>query len=211
MTLTNILPCVETRPFEHTGTPRNRLFAFAQSAQRLVDLWGERDAVRRLSAVWDVILTTPRCPEQREKAVLASILYRMVVAFWQAETVRGPQPAARVERQSLGQLHVVRALRYLRSEFPNHDACLRSAAQACNVSPPYLSMLISSRTRHQFSTHLSGLRVIKAAHLLGSTTLSIKEVARYSGLRSTAALDHAFSKWCHLTPSEFTLWGPEWD
>jgi two-component system response regulator YesN len=83
------------------------------------------------------------------------------------------------------------------------DTSLKETAGRCGVSPPYLSHVISLRTGFGFRTHLQGLRIMFAAHLVASTPQSMKEIAHESGFAQTAVLDHEFERWFHMPPGEF--------
>lgn len=85
-------------------------------------------------------------------------------------------------------------------EFKSGGLDLASAAQRCQLSPPYLSTLISSTTGYRFRVHLTVVRWLYATHLLTTTGLRIKEVADRAGLGTTSAFDHEFQKRFHMTP-----------
>jgi AraC-like DNA-binding protein len=135
------------------------------------------------------------------------IVRRIVDAFYEAERPRELRLDARLRRARLRDVHTVRAMEHLRTGFTNPRLNLREVADKCRISAPYLSHLLSANTNHGFRKHLGGLRLLYAAHQLATTALSIEEVVDRSGFNNTAALDHGFKKFFHMTPGEFRRWG----
>jgi AraC-like DNA-binding protein len=182
------------------------IFQFAQRAQTLALVFLEPDPVRRLPGVWDVLAEAPRCDRDDDRAVLAEILRRLAGAFVRAARPRELPPETRLRRAKLSDVHCSRALECILREFADAALNLGAAARRCGVSAPYLSHLISVSTRHGFHTHLSGVRILHAAHLLATAPLSIQEVADKSGFGNTSALDREFKKRFNMTPGEFMRW-----
>lgn len=179
-------------------------FILAHRAQQLALLWIEpADPARGLSRVWDVFYSVPRCGVREDRAVVAEILRRILLAFRARRLGADDSVHSRLHRSGGCDLHVARTLAYLARRFNANDVCLEAAARECGVSAPYLSHLIAQVTGYGFRTHLRGLRVACAGDLLATTPLSIKEVARESGFVRVTAMDREFELWFHMSPSEF--------
>lgn len=180
------------------------IYAFATRAQTLLEAQLEQDPVRRLPAIWNVLLTRPTCTAIPDRCAVAEIVRRIATAF---HVVPGAVTVSdlrhRTNRTDAGDVHVARALQYLCRGFATERATLEATAQECRISAPHLSFMVSRKTGISFTLHRRGLRFIYAAHLLAATALSPQELAGASGFRDTSALDHEFRLWLGMTPGEF--------
>jgi AraC-like DNA-binding protein len=189
-----------------TTEPHAEIFEFAQRAQALALVLLEPDSVRRLSGVWDVLSQIPHCDRDDDRVVLSMILRRLAEALVQAECSRELSPAERLRRARISDVHCSRVLVSISREFANPGLDLRTVANQCRLTAPYVSHLLSVTTGHGFHAHLSWIRILHAVRLLVSTPLSIEEVADKSGFKSASVLDHDFKKRFHMTPSELRRW-----
>jgi AraC-like DNA-binding protein len=182
------------------------IFTFVQKVQTLALARLEPDPVRRLSTLWSVLQEVPCCDRDEDRVVLSMIIRRVADAGFHRDHSREVPPEVRLRRARVRDVHTARALACVREQFMDPAIDLRAVAARCRLSAPYLSHLLSTSTGYGFHTHISWLRVLHAAYLLGNTTLSIAEVAYRSGFGGTTALDHEFKKRLHLTPGEFRRW-----
>jgi AraC-like DNA-binding protein len=189
-----------------TDESHSATFAYARKAQMLGLVWLDPDPVRRLPQVWDVLREIPRCHRDTDRVVLAIIVRRIAEAFFKTQRRLDLTPEARLHRKSVQDVHTVRALEYVCREFANCNISVRGIAAKCQLSPPYVSHLITTNTRYSCREHLGAIRVLHAAYALATSALSVKEVANHSGYRHTAALDHEFQKRFFMTPGEFRRW-----
>jgi transcriptional regulator GlxA family with amidase domain len=184
----------------------SEIVTVAQKVQTLALVWLEREPAIVLPRVCDVLREIPHFEETQDRVALAVMVRRVAEAFVRSRPLRELNGAARLRRTHVSDVHVGRALQIIRQEFARPDLGLRRVADACRVSPAYLSRLMTVTTRYGFRTHLSVVRLLHAAHLLATTPLSIEEVADQCGWRSTAILDHEFKRWFSMPPGEFRRW-----
>jgi AraC-like DNA-binding protein len=198
-------------PSQHPGgdmldEPHAQVFTFAQKAQTLGLTWLESDSIRRLPQVWSVLLQAPTCEAEDDLVVLAMIVRRIADAAVTAERRLHVTIASRQARAQVGHVHSLRALDAITSNFGNPKLGLTALALKCGVSGPHLSQVLKATTGHGLKTHLTGTRLLHAAHYLIDRSLSIQEVAALCGFYSTARLDHEFRKWFKMSPGQFRRW-----
>ena len=85
------------------------------------------------------------------------------------------------------------------------DISLRTLAKNVNLSPPRLRQLFKKDTGVSPIQYVRRLRARKAAYLLQTSFLSIKEVAFQSGSGDVSHFVRDFKKHYGLTPSEFRV------
>lgn len=195
-----------TRSATRRAAEHVEILGYVQIVQALAEVWRHSDPSRRLPPVWDVIFSSPRSHSEEDRVLLAVLLRRIAEEFCSSTSTRPVAIGDRLQRRHSDELHVVRALKLIQREFGKAELSLTSVAAECGVSAPYLSHLLTARTRHHFRTHLKGTRLLQASHLLFSSTYSIKGVADRCGFRSTSAFNHAFREVFEMTPGEFRRW-----
>ena len=80
---------------------------------------------------------------------------------------------------------------------------LETVAQACYVSPSYLSRLISAETGKTFVQNLTQMRLLKAGKLLKNTDYTIQVVATEVGFRNYSYFTRVFREEMGETPSDY--------
>lgn len=123
------------------------------------------------------------------------------------DVARIPLPAeiAQPRSTSVPQFHLDRIRSYLALHFTNPDLTATMAAQACNISPRYLSHVLA-RTGTSFSTIIWQMRMGKARQWLESAWLEDVSVASFAfqaGYKSSSHFIHAFKKHSGCTPGEY--------
>jgi transcriptional regulator GlxA family with amidase domain len=89
-------------------------------------------------------------------------------------------------RQSLADRHLVKIL-----------------SKRVNISPSRLRQLFKKETDRSPMQYLRGLRLEHAERLLGSTFLSVKEIAFVTGVKDVSNFVRCFKRWQGVTPKEF--------
>jgi len=95
---------------------------------------------------------------------------------------------------SIRNVHVARSLSFIDSQYAAQGVTLADAAALCRVSRCHLSRLIRKYTAQGFPQLLNERRVTAAAHLLNTTTLSVKEVAALVGYTQSTQLCSHFRR-----------------
>ena len=80
---------------------------------------------------------------------------------------------------------------------------LEEVARRVATSPRQLRRAFSEVGGTSFSTHLTELRMERAAELLAAGDLPVKEIAREVGYQEASQFTKAFKRRHHATPSEF--------
>ncbi|MFV0441239.1 MAG: helix-turn-helix domain-containing protein [Lachnospirales bacterium] len=95
----------------------------------------------------------------------------------------------------------VQLIQYIEENYLTID--LISAAEALHYNPSYLSRLIKNLTGKSFKTILADVKLEKACELLVDTSLSITDIASYTGYRNSSYFTKIFSEKYNLTPSQY--------
>jgi transcriptional regulator GlxA family with amidase domain len=83
---------------------------------------------------------------------------------------------------------------------------VRALSKQVNLSPTRLRQLFKKETGRSPMGYLRDLRMQHAQHLLGSTFLSVKEVAFVSGVKDASNFVRDFKRRFGLTPKQFRAW-----
>lgn len=98
---------------------------------------------------------------------------------------------------------VRRAKQYMQEHYNEYGLTLESIAGTLQASPVYLSRLFKQELGESFGSHLTQIRIRKAAQLLNSTEMSIYEVAERTGYESQHYFSTAFKKQTGVSPLQF--------
>ena len=79
----------------------------------------------------------------------------------------------------------------------------RKLAQRCKLSPSQLRRYVKRRFGRSLQRWLNELRLWEAARLIGTTQLSIKEVAAQANFSGPSRLGHEFNRYFGCRPSDF--------
>jgi len=99
--------------------------------------------------------------------------------------------------------YVTQAMKIIDVRYAESTLSEGMVAREVNVSPEYLCRLIKHHTGQTFQATLLWRRIKQAHVLLRTTALRIKEIAGRSGFSDTSHFDHAFTRSCGLTPTEY--------
>jgi AraC-like DNA-binding protein len=89
---------------------------------------------------------------------------------------------------------VARIRSFLDSELANPELCLSLVAEQFGVSEVYLSRVFKEHTDESFLHYIERARVASAMRMLSGTTMSVKDVARRVGYRSSNTFCKAFRR-----------------
>lgn len=94
------------------------------------------------------------------------------------------------------------ALEYIASHYAE-PITLAEVATAIGYTPSYVSTLFVSKIGLNFKTYLDNIRINKAADLLGSTRLTVADVAAQCGFDNVRTFNNAFRRVTGQSPSQF--------
>ena len=91
----------------------------------------------------------------------------------------------------------------LMQDNPSGNFSLADMAQSVNLSPPYFCYLFKSITGIPPAKYLKSLRMKRAAMLLTTTFLSVKEIVRRVGCSDDSHFVRDFKRTYGVTPSAY--------
>lgn len=100
----------------------------------------------------------------------------------------------------------------LKNYYLNHDfietgqPTIHYLAEACHLSPSYLSDLLTKETGRSAKDHINDFLIEKAKHLLVSSTDSISGIAYALGFNYPHYFSRLFKQKTGKTPQEYRLW-----
>ena len=100
-----------------------------------------------------------------------------------------------------GNLKIYCAIEYIDRNFSDPSLSLRDVATASGLSRAHLSRAFKRELGVGFRSHVQQRRLEEATHLLGSSSMSIKEIAAVVGFRYTSDLDRHMKRTSGVTPS----------
>ena len=89
------------------------------------------------------------------------------------------------------------------AQYYNMDIDLVFLSEALHLSEKRVSVIIKSLYGKNFRDVRTEMRIQVAKQLLEQSNLSVSEIAKNVGFNSTRGFLSAFSKFTHLTPSEY--------
>lgn len=99
---------------------------------------------------------------------------------------------------------VTEAVRYIDQNYTDPHLTVESIASKCSISEVYLRRLFKEVFQIPPKQYLQDLRLRKAKQLLSEGSLSIGQVAEYSGYSSVYHFSRAFHKEVGISPSEYS-------
>lgn len=88
-------------------------------------------------------------------------------------------------------------------ESDDKDISLKTLAIKLNVSPSYLGTIFRRQTGYYFNDYLAEIRLKKAAELLESTDLKIKDIVDRTGFSSQAYFTRTFKRFYNVSPASY--------
>jgi AraC-like DNA-binding protein len=185
-------------PDEERGALGALWRGFADSPQSVVP----RDS--RSAALWralrEAASTPPVAGQELQLRALMSALLLSIVQSGAGEAAPAEySPAPPFDRAAqIAQL----AVRYIHDNLHRALPVAEVAAQA-HVSPRHLARLMAHFTGVSPADYIERARLDRARHLLRTSTLSIKEVARAAGYGDVHHFTRVFSRRCHMPPGAY--------
>lgn len=98
---------------------------------------------------------------------------------------------------------VLNAIRFIEENYMNEKISLRTVADFCGVSAPYLSSLFSQEEGCGFSDYINKIRIDRACSYLHDPVVKTYEIAYKVGYRDEKYFARVFKKLVGLPPSEY--------
>ncbi|BBH24547.1 hypothetical protein Back11_58920 [Paenibacillus baekrokdamisoli] len=98
---------------------------------------------------------------------------------------------------------MIRRIHQYVNDFIREDLSLTRLSEVVYLSPPYLSRLYKQLTGTNLLDYITEVRIVRAKHLLKSTSLKIHEVAAEVGFDSAPYFTRLFKKVTNSTPLEY--------
>lgn len=99
---------------------------------------------------------------------------------------------------------VTEAVRFIDQNYTDSNLTVATIASNCNISEVYLRRLFKDVFQISPKQYLQDLRLRKAKQLLSEGSLSIGQVAEYSGYSSVYHFSRSFHKEVGISPSEYS-------
>ena len=112
------------------------------------------------------------------------------------------EPKLRNEGYSQKKLHIESAKEFIRNNYA-FDISVIDIASSVGVSPNYLSNIFKEIEDSSPKKYLIDVRMTRAAVLLGSSNIPVKEVGRLCGYPKQLHFSTAFRKRYEMSPSEY--------
>lgn len=98
--------------------------------------------------------------------------------------------------------HVEFANQFIESNF-DRPISVQDVADFVEIHPAYLQRIYHSEQGYTLMNYVNQLRMKKARHLVGESTLSIEEIAVLVGFKSRQSFSLAFNKYFDMNPQTF--------
>jgi AraC-like DNA-binding protein len=175
-----------------------RVSRFVSQCHIVGQLNGGTSLVSRLRSVWSCLASIPIPATSADQSAISVAVLSLAKSL---ESSSASSAVSHLPRKSAPVSEC--ALTFLLRQYTDPSIRVTSLARSLGVSRSYVSRAVTKGTGCAFLTHLHGLRVLRGAFLLRSSTLSIKEVAAAVGYPRTSELDRQFGKRLHMSPSVF--------
>nr|CDQ31100.1 Transcriptional activator NphR [Virgibacillus halodenitrificans] len=109
---------------------------------------------------------------------------------------------SRIQKEKRDFSYLERSLFYIENNFSEPDLCLEDLADYLEISPNYLSYLLSS-ARHPFKKMVNEMRVKDATRLLIETDEPIQKISSIAGFKDPNYFSRIFKKYMNSTPNEY--------
>lgn len=106
------------------------------------------------------------------------------------------------QRQKNASIIIDQAWAYIRANYADANASVKSASQHLHVSPNYLSALFKKGTGDSLINALISVRMEKARELVQSTGMKVLEIAGHTGYTDQHYFSYCFKKHFGLSPNE---------
>ena len=92
---------------------------------------------------------------------------------------------------------------YVHANYTSNNISLTIIADACNITPTYLSYFFKQHTNQNISDYINNLRISDTKHLLKKTTLTLEEISSKVGYTNSSVLIRNFKKYVGITPGQY--------
>jgi len=148
-----------------------------------------------LATVWKCARTTPPVDADERHTVVSALLRLFVFVVYLLSYGAAASAASDRDGEQLWDVFRFRCF--------DQGCNLSALAASLGVSYFQLSRSLYGTTGEHFGTHLTGVRIGRAAVLLATSELSVKEISGAVGYAHTGCLDRQFQRWLRLTPIAF--------
>ncbi|WP_319415304.1 response regulator [Marispirochaeta aestuarii] len=137
---------------------------------------------------------------------LSHVFHQLREELDEEQSLSGPQGPDKTEAEApreggLQERIIARVRKYIDTNC--HDASLEKAADLVRMNPHYLSKLYKQVTGVNFSDHLLGVKMDRAAELLRGINYRTHEISRMLGYSSPKSFSRAFKQYYGMSPREF--------
>ena len=98
---------------------------------------------------------------------------------------------------------ILRAKKYIETNYANPDICLRMTAEAVNFSPNHFSTIFSQDCGVTFIEYLTSIRVGQAKKLLKNSDMKSADIAYEVGFNDPHYFSFIFKKVTGMSPREW--------
>lgn len=152
---------------------------------------------KQLRACVERICTEMSAKEQKFSLSLSKIYIYEMVFLLSREISQGYRRIFNIENPL-----VVRAIQYI-SDHMEEKIGLSDVAEACQVSPRYLSAAFKDVINLTVNDYINVSKMDKAMRWLTESELSMTEIASRLGFSSTQYFSTVFKRYTHVTPGEY--------
>jgi two-component system response regulator YesN len=125
------------------------------------------------------------------------------IEIWLKELCSLAMISVSEQRADMTQMQILRAIDYLKENYPNDKVSLQEISRHVLMSTSYFSLVFKQYTGETFVEYLTRLRIEKAKELLQHTTLKSYEISAKVGYNDPNYFSILFKKHTGSTPMEY--------
>ena len=125
-----------------------------------------------------------------------SCIDNLKISMYESKTKKNPDLDKGDER-------VISSIMRYMQEHLSEEVSLSVLSEVFHLNPQYISQLFKNKIGVGFLAYLTNIRIEKAKKLLLSTSMSVTEIAEYSGYGDYRVFTKVFKKTEGITPSQF--------
>ena len=127
---------------------------------------------------------------------LGSCIDNLKISMYESKTKKNPDLDKGDER-------VISSIMRYMQEHLSEEVSLSVLSEVFHLNPQYISQLFKNKIGVGFLAYLTNIRIEKAKKLLLSTSMSVTEIAEFSGYSDYRVFTKVFKKTEGITPSQF--------